>query len=396
MELQHCSHQGRRRQIRETLTDDAHTRRPQPTATADSTAVSVTRLRLPRRVARVAGDSAGQQSRHTRGVGRAPDAASWIAPRATRRCARAVHQGAGATTPGVTRTAHVRGCRRSRRPSATASDCWAPSTIWDGRSRSSRPRPWCCRLHSTTLRHPQWGCELDVHDRFPGFLAEPAEVFEALWERRTTARIAHRDVPCPDVVAHGAVAALHWLRDGWAEATQEKLDYLVRALEPRLDDAGRADLVDFVRRTGSAEPLRPFLERLRGRRTGQRARHDLVADPDSVDRGQERGLGGRAAGDAAATAAGSALARAGADRGGDPQASSRTRRPGRGDCSAPGCAACATACETFPERLASSGARGVARERGVAHRPGGRLGRRRGRTGWPSSTSTGSKSRRSC
>jgi len=118
-------------------------------------------------------------------------------------------------------------------------------------------------LHSTTLRNPSWGCELDVHNRFPGFLAEPEQVFDGLWEHRTTEQIAHRDVPCPDVLAHSAVAALHWLRDGWSEATREKLNYLVGALEPRLDDAGRADLADFVRRTGSAEPLRPFLEMLR-------------------------------------------------------------------------------------------------------------------------------------
>ena len=117
-------------------------------------------------------------------------------------------------------------------------------------------------LHSTTLRNPRWGCELDVHDRFPGFLAEPAEVFEALWERRTTVEVAHREVPCPDEVAHATVAALHWLRDGLSEATREKLKFLVHALEPRLDEAARAELTELVRRTGSAEPLRPFLEML--------------------------------------------------------------------------------------------------------------------------------------
>ena len=117
-------------------------------------------------------------------------------------------------------------------------------------------------LHSTTLRHPNWGCELDVHNRFPGFLAGPADVFEALWERRSTVQIAHREVPCPDIATHGAVAALHWLRDGWSEATRVKLDYLVGALGPGLDGAGRLDLAEFVRRTGAAEPLRPLLDML--------------------------------------------------------------------------------------------------------------------------------------
>ena len=117
-------------------------------------------------------------------------------------------------------------------------------------------------LHSTTLRHASWGCELDVHDRFPGFLAEPSEVFEALWERRTTERVAHRAVPCPDVVAHGLIAALHWLRDGRSAATDEKLAHLATALEARLDEADRAALADLARRTGAVEPLRPLLDRL--------------------------------------------------------------------------------------------------------------------------------------
>ena len=61
------------------------------------------------------------------------------------------------------------------------------------------PGAFILPLHSTTLRNPRWGCELDVHNRFPGFLADPSDVFEALWERRTTVRIAHQDIPCPSV-----------------------------------------------------------------------------------------------------------------------------------------------------------------------------------------------------
>jgi hypothetical protein len=87
-------------------------------------------------------------------------------------------------------------------------------------------------------------------------------VFEALWERRTTVPIAHRDIPCPDVPAHAVIAALHWLRDGRSVAIDTKLGYLVNALESRLDDDGRADLVDFARRTGAVEPVRPLLDAL--------------------------------------------------------------------------------------------------------------------------------------
>ncbi len=236
-----------------------------------------------------------------------------------------------------------------------------------------------------------------MHDRFPGFLAEPTEVFEALWERRTTARIAHRDVPCPDVLAHGAVAALHWLRDGWSEATREKLDFLVRC--PRTAAGRRRPRRP--RRLRRGAPGRPSRCARSSSGSGStyrstRARHDLVADPDRVDRDEERGLGGRAARDAAAPAAGSALARPGADRGGDPKRAAGRRPWGVGAVPRPAAAPALRPASPPGSRPRSSGARGVARDHGVAHRSGGRLGRQRGRTGWPSSTSTGSKSRRSC
>jgi hypothetical protein len=116
--------------------------------------------------------------------------------------------------------------------------------------------------HSVTLRHPSWGCELDVHDRFPGFLAEPQDVFEVLWEHRATITLAHRPLPCPDLTAHAAVAALHWLRDGLSPATEEKLSYLTAALRDRLDQAGIERLGSVAARTGATEPLRPLLDAL--------------------------------------------------------------------------------------------------------------------------------------
>ncbi|MGH3331093.1 MAG: nucleotidyltransferase family protein, partial [Nocardioidaceae bacterium] len=53
--------------------------------------------------------------------------------------------------------------------------------------------------HSATYAHEVWPCTIDVHDRFPGFLADPQDVFEALWARRTTANVAGLEVPCCDV-----------------------------------------------------------------------------------------------------------------------------------------------------------------------------------------------------
>src|SRR3954468_14696535 len=83
-------------------------------------------------------------------------------------------------------------------------------------STSARVLP----LHSTTYAHPLWPCEIDVHDRFPGFLADLQQTFETLWSFRTTATVAGREVACPRPVAHAAIACLHALRDASSAGSQ--------------------------------------------------------------------------------------------------------------------------------------------------------------------------------
>src|SRR3954452_14707989 len=55
--------------------------------------------------------------------------------------------------------------------------------------------PQVLALHSATYAHPLWPCEIDVHERFPGFLASPQATFDALWPYRTLATVASRAVP---------------------------------------------------------------------------------------------------------------------------------------------------------------------------------------------------------
>jgi hypothetical protein len=117
-------------------------------------------------------------------------------------------------------------------------------------------------FHSKTYRHDTWPCEIDVHDRFPGFFADPQVVFEALWARRTTATIAEREVPCPDVLGNAAIAALHALRDPSYERSRRDLAYMTETLRVRLDDSGLQDLAELAAETGAADTLRPFLDEL--------------------------------------------------------------------------------------------------------------------------------------
>ena len=123
-------------------------------------------------------------------------------------------------------------------------------------------------FHSKTYRHASWPCEIDVHDRFPGFLADPQVVFEALWERRTSAEIAGCDIPCPDVLGNTTVAALHALRDPSFEKSRRDLDFMAETLSARLDAAGLGELARLAEATGAADTLRPFLDRLGAPRVG--------------------------------------------------------------------------------------------------------------------------------
>jgi hypothetical protein len=112
-------------------------------------------------------------------------------------------------------------------------------------------------LHSATLKHRSWICEIDLHDRFPGFLQDPGTVFDELWRRRSTVLVAGRALPVPDETSHAVVAALHWLRDGTARHAGE-LDYLYRRLRTVLTPAQRDAMVELAQATGAIQTLRPL------------------------------------------------------------------------------------------------------------------------------------------
>jgi hypothetical protein len=116
--------------------------------------------------------------------------------------------------------------------------------------------------HSVTYAHPLWPCEIDIHDRFPGFLADPQTTFETLWSYRTSADVAGRQVPCPQPVPHAAIACLHVLRDADAAANRDELARLIDVMVSTFDDGQRTELVDVARRTGAEGTLWPVLQAL--------------------------------------------------------------------------------------------------------------------------------------
>jgi hypothetical protein len=114
--------------------------------------------------------------------------------------------------------------------------------------------------HSAHYIHIDWPCDLDVHYNFPGFLAEPDRVFDALWKRRTSVDVAGQAIPTPDVLGQALVVGLHALRDESREQSRADLEHLTR-IAPLADDDAAA-LARLARDTGCSGSAADLLRRL--------------------------------------------------------------------------------------------------------------------------------------
>lgn len=138
--------------------------------------------------------------------------------------------------------------------------------------------PGIVPLHSVNHRHPHWPCEADLHRWFPGFLADPAAVFDVLWERRESGPLAHVELPVPDVVGHAALAALHYLRDRETAWGRSRLEELAERIERGWSPGQRSELVAVAAETGSSHSLGPLLTRLGLEPTGTEATLVVAVD----------------------------------------------------------------------------------------------------------------------
>lgn len=66
--------------------------------------------------------------------------------------------------------------------------------------------------HSRTLVPTAWGCEIDVHTRFPGMTADAATAFERVLESAVERTFAGASVLVPKQAAHAVIYGLHELR----------------------------------------------------------------------------------------------------------------------------------------------------------------------------------------
>lgn len=107
--------------------------------------------------------------------------------------------------------------------------------------------------HSRTFISPAWPCDMDVHTYFPGFLADPATVFEALWERRETLTFAEQPCTTTDRVSSALILALHSLRSTKKDPRHNR--ELAELFDASFTTGELAAMAALASLTGSAEAL---------------------------------------------------------------------------------------------------------------------------------------------
>lgn len=109
--------------------------------------------------------------------------------------------------------------------------------------------------HSRTLYHPQWNCDIDVHNRFPGMEAPPDGAFDTLWRDRQHLVMAARSLPVPSIPAAVIFQALHSLRAMDEPRHQREYSGLLQ----RVDTSMHKEILELSMELQAASALRPLL-----------------------------------------------------------------------------------------------------------------------------------------
>lgn len=111
-------------------------------------------------------------------------------------------------------------------------------------------------IHGTGYFHPQWPCDIDIHEYMPGCDRPTDEVVTALTAAGATAPMGNELVPVPGLAGHTVVLATSVLRTEDAEVGQRMLkDLSERAA--RLADG--EDVLRMAQATGSLGAIHSFM-----------------------------------------------------------------------------------------------------------------------------------------
>ena len=129
--------------------------------------------------------------------------------------------------------------------------------------------PTILPMHSLACRNDAWPCELDIHDRFPGLFAEHQVVFERLWSRRVSIRLAAQEVPVADPAAHVLVLALNCLKEIHLSSRASELGQLEEWAREHLDEAELRDLSELAGDLRATETCEDFLRAIGAPESGR-------------------------------------------------------------------------------------------------------------------------------
>lgn len=160
-------------------------------------------------------------------------------------------------------------------------DVWVARAQQPVLARAMRARGWRVLetiftgtpiAHSLTLLPGAWGCEIDVHVRFPGVTVTDAEAFERIRTASVPCEFAGVAASAPDPATHAVISALHQIRPlPGSPPVAVRIDGATAALRAAgLPEAERAAIA-----LGAHGPLAPaFAAAGAARHPGDEALHD--------------------------------------------------------------------------------------------------------------------------
>lgn len=108
--------------------------------------------------------------------------------------------------------------------------------------------------HATTLFHPEWPIDIDLHHFIPGIARSPEGAFEVLWEHRSSVELAHWPITVPARLDHAIILILNALRSPWLQRSQNEVQQLARLLT----DEDLSLMAERIERLGCSSSIAEF------------------------------------------------------------------------------------------------------------------------------------------
>jgi hypothetical protein len=129
------------------------------------------------------------------------------------------------------------------------------------RARYDSPEaPRMLGMHSVTLIHPDWPCDIDAHYFLPGFFWPPQQVFDRLWAQHEEITLAGKPAPVPARADHLALLGVNALRAPHQARYVAELSHLAVLL--RADEGLRQSWMEALVRLGVRSVSTPLVDRL--------------------------------------------------------------------------------------------------------------------------------------